>query len=73
MNDAGVEGGVFITLPAIQDGLIFGAVARLSRSGSDYERSPGFVQKVELRIYRRIKWSHVTIIASVVFLEVVDV
>ena len=72
MNDAGVEGGVFITLPAIQDRLIFRAVVPLSRSGSDYERSPGFVRKVELRVDRRVKWSHVTVIASVVFLEVVD-
>ena len=72
MDSTRVVHGVLVALPTVQDRLIFGAIAWLSRCGFDYEGSPWSVRKTELGVFGRIEGSHVTVIVLMVFLEVID-
>ena len=72
MDGTGVVRRVLVTLPTVQDRLIFGAIARLSHCRFDYEGSPWSVWKTELGVFGRIEGSHVTVVVPMVFLEVID-
>ena len=73
MDGAGVESGVFVAFPTVQDRLIFRTIGWLSRCGRDYECSPRLFCEAKLCIFGRIKRSQVTVVSSIVFLEVVNV